>query len=199
MAPFFPSKLSLLLKVLEGETDQRLTLGLLPFSDRALPNLADNIKCGNSLIGPDYFTGKLIVDPEEMKSVNPFDWKQRFPDAMNAGGFDSIIGNPPYLNVDDTWGKGDSRLEALKTLFPHIYNDKTDILFYFLAKSVQLSKGSVGFIVSRAFLEASVMPVLRISWRWVWPCGEPGACESNPPWYSDGRAQWPGSPPGRLR
>ena len=193
------SKLSLLLKVLEGETDQSLTLGLLPFSDRALPNLADNIKCGNSLIGPDYFTGKLIVDPEEMKSVNPFDWKQRFPDAMNAGGFDSIIGNPPYLNVDDTWGKGDSRLEALKTLFPHIYNDKTDILFYFLAKSVQLSKGSVGFIVSRAFLEASVMPVLRISWRWVWPCGEPGACESNPPWYSDGRAQWPGSPPGRLR
>ena len=40
--------------------------------DRALPNLADNIKCGNSLIGPDYFTGKLFPDPEEMKRVNPF-------------------------------------------------------------------------------------------------------------------------------
>ena len=66
------------------------------FEDRALPNLADNIKCGNSLIGPDYFTGKLIPDPEEMKRVNPFDWKQGFPDAMKAGGFDCIIGNPPY-------------------------------------------------------------------------------------------------------
>jgi len=90
------SKLSLLLKVLEGETDQSFSLSLLPFSDRALPNLADNIKCGNSLIGPDYFTGKLIADTEEMKRVNPFDWSQGFPDAMKAGGFDCIIGNPPY-------------------------------------------------------------------------------------------------------
>jgi hypothetical protein len=90
------SKLSLLLKVLEGETDQSLSLSQLAFGDRALPNLADNIKCGNSLIGPDYFTGKLLVDPEEMKRVNPFDWKQGFPDAMKAGGFDCIIGNPPY-------------------------------------------------------------------------------------------------------
>ena len=64
------TKLSLLLKVLEGETDQSLSLSQLPFGDRALPNLADNIKCGNSLIGPDYFTGKLIADPEEMKRVN---------------------------------------------------------------------------------------------------------------------------------
>ncbi len=125
------SKLSLLLKVLEGETDQSLSLSLLSFSDRALPNLADNIKCGNSLIGSDYFTGKLIPDPDEMKRVNPFDWKQAFPDAMKAGGFDCVIGNPPYFNVDDTWGKGDSRLKALKTLFAHIYNDKTDILYYF--------------------------------------------------------------------
>ncbi len=58
------SKLSLLLKVLEGETDESLRLGLLPFSDRALPNLADNIKCGNSLIGPDYFMGELIAEPQ---------------------------------------------------------------------------------------------------------------------------------------
>jgi hypothetical protein len=90
------TKLSLLLKVLEGETDQSLSLSQLAFGDRALPNLADNIKCGNSLIGPDYFTGNLIADPEEIKRVNPFDWKQGFPDAMKAGGFDCIIGNPPY-------------------------------------------------------------------------------------------------------
>ena len=61
----------LLLKVLEGETDQSLSLSQLAFGDRALPNLADNIKCGNSLIGPDYFTSKLIVDPEELKRINP--------------------------------------------------------------------------------------------------------------------------------
>ena len=90
------SKLSLLLKVLEGESEQSLQRGLLPFSERALPNLADNIKCGNSLIGPDYFTGK-IPDPEELNRVNPFDWTQGFPEAMRAGGFDCVIGNPPYV------------------------------------------------------------------------------------------------------
>jgi hypothetical protein len=90
------TKLSLLLKVLEGETDQTVSEQQRLFRDRALPNLSDNIKCGNSLIGPDYFTGKLIPDPEEMKRVNAFDWKQGFPAAMKAGGFDCIIGNPPY-------------------------------------------------------------------------------------------------------
>lgn len=67
------TKLSLLLKVLEGETDQSLSLSQLPFGDRALPNLADNIQRGNSLIGTDYFTGVLIVHPDELKRVNPFD------------------------------------------------------------------------------------------------------------------------------
>jgi hypothetical protein len=90
------SKLSLLLKVLEGETAQSLQMGLLAFKDRALPNLAENIKCGNSLIGPDYFSGRLIPDPEELARVNAFDWQREFPAATRAGGFDCVIGNPPY-------------------------------------------------------------------------------------------------------
>ena len=57
------TKLSLLLKVLEGETDQSFSLSQLAFGDRALPNLADNIKCGNSLIDPDYFKSKMFSDP----------------------------------------------------------------------------------------------------------------------------------------
>ena len=90
------SKLSLLLKVLEGETDQTYGEQMKIFQERALPSLAENIKCGNSLIGPDYFTGKLMLEPEELKRINPFDWNQAFPEAMKAGGFDCVIGNPPY-------------------------------------------------------------------------------------------------------
>jgi len=93
------AKLSLLLKVLEGEDEQSLgpQLDLFPGStDRALPNLDQNIKCGNSLIGPDYFADRIVHDPEEMKRVNPFDWNAEFPEAMRAGGFDCVIGNPPY-------------------------------------------------------------------------------------------------------
>lgn len=76
--------------MLEGETDA--TLGKQQqrrlFDDRALPNLAENIKCGNSLIGLDYFTGKLVVDPEELRCVNPLDWVTAFPEAIRSGGFD---------------------------------------------------------------------------------------------------------------
>ena len=90
------TKLSLLLKVLEGESDETLGQQLALFAERALPNLDNNVKCGNSLIGPDYFTGQLLPDPDELRRVNPFDWEHEFPDAMRAGGFDCVIGNPPY-------------------------------------------------------------------------------------------------------
>jgi len=155
------TKLSLLLKVLEGESNESLGQQLQLFQERALPNLDQNIKCGNSLIGPDYFSGQLTADPDELRRVNPFDWAAEFPEAMQTGGFDCVIGNPPYLNVDDTWGKGDARLNALKQLYPHIYNDKTDILFYFLAKAAAICNGYVGAIVSRAFLEAYKADKLR--------------------------------------
>jgi len=87
------TKLNLLLKVLEGETQETLQLRLL--QERALPDLGKNIQCGNSLIGPDYWQGKLW-DEEEARRVNAFDWQAAFPQVMAAGGFDAVIGNPPY-------------------------------------------------------------------------------------------------------
>ncbi len=92
------TKLSLLLKVLEGETDESLgrqTQRKL-FADRTLPNLDQNIKCGNSLVGRDYLNDHLLDDGE---GANPFDWRHGFADAMKAGGFDCVIGNPPYIRV----------------------------------------------------------------------------------------------------
>ena len=86
------TKLSLLLKVLEEETGQ-LSLGL----ERALPDLGRNIQCGNSLIGEDYFAGQLAVDPAERRRVNPFEWERAFPEVFGQGGFDAVIGNPPYV------------------------------------------------------------------------------------------------------
>ncbi len=72
------SKLSLLLKVLENASGQ-LTLGM----ERVLPDLGNNIKCGNSLIGWDYFEGQMFPDQEEQARVNPFDWKSEFPQVFN--------------------------------------------------------------------------------------------------------------------
>ncbi len=160
------TKLSLLLKVLEGESAQTLVTQLAMFKERALPDLDDNIKCGNSLVGPDFYDSQQIsfLDAEEHYRINVFDWKGAYPTIMEAGGFDAVIGNPPYLNIDDTWGKGDPRQRYIKRAYSQVYNDKTDILFYFFAKAVQIAKSDVSFIVSRAFLEAYKADNLR---RWL--------------------------------
>jgi len=97
------TKLSLLLKVLEGENEETLGKSLRLFHERALPDLADNIKCGNSLIGPDFYeTQQLsLLDDEERYRINAFDWDAEFPAIMNGGGFDAVIGNPPYIFTRD--------------------------------------------------------------------------------------------------
>jgi hypothetical protein len=69
------TKLSLLLKVLEGENKQTLQSTFI--HERALPDLGDNIKCGNSLIGHDYEKQLTIqLDKEEIIRINAFDWSK---------------------------------------------------------------------------------------------------------------------------
>ncbi|MGO8731482.1 MAG: Eco57I restriction-modification methylase domain-containing protein [Terriglobia bacterium] len=152
------TKLSLLLKVLEGETDQSLSLSQLAFGDRALPNLADNIRWGNSLIGPDYFTGKLTAEPEEMKDINPFDWKQGFPAAMKAGGFDCVIGNPPYIRMETFTG-----IKQYLRQHYTAHEERADFYTYFIEKGVRLlsKSGLVGMIVSNKFSVAKYGKPLR--------------------------------------
>jgi type I restriction-modification system DNA methylase subunit len=92
------TKLSLLLKVLEGENQDSLNRQLKMWRERALPDLGNNIKCGNSLIGPDYYEGRqtTMFGDEEVYRVNAFNWEAEFPEIMKGGGFDVVIGNPPY-------------------------------------------------------------------------------------------------------
>ena len=137
------TKLSLLLKVLEEESGQ-LSLGL----ERVLPDLGDNIKCGNSLIGWDYFEGQLIPDEKELERVNPFDWQRNFPQVFARGGFDAVIGNPPY-------GAEYSKSEN-NYLFNKFKNQEYQIDSYliFMEQSLIISrgKGSVGVIIPNTWL-----------------------------------------------
>jgi hypothetical protein len=130
------TKLSLLLKVLEGESDETLKRQLSFVHERALPDLGQNIKCGNSLIGPDYFAGQLMPDDEEMGRVNPFDWKAEFPEIMKAGGFDAVIGNPPYVRV------GNIDEVVLPYLYGHYdVTHRFDIYVVFVMKAYQVLSG----------------------------------------------------------
>jgi len=92
------TKLSLLLKVLESETSETLQRQLF-VKQRALPDLADNVKCGNSLIGPDFYENQplKLFDDEERLRINAFEWESAFQHILDTGGFDAVVGNPPYI------------------------------------------------------------------------------------------------------
>lgn len=96
------TKLALLLKVLEGESSEILQRQLSFLQQRALPDLSANIKCGNSLVGPDFFQNRQasFLDEEELYRINAFDWQAEFPEIMHGGGFDAVIGNPPYVRQE---------------------------------------------------------------------------------------------------
>jgi hypothetical protein len=143
------TKLSLLLKVLEEESGQ-LSLGL----ERVLPDLGDNIKCGNSLIGWDYFEGQLMPDEKELERVNPFDWQRNFPQVFGRGGFDAVIGNPPY----------GATLTASEKKYLQKFNiGTTDTAALMMANSYFLTsyKGKNGFIVPKPFLYSSTWTKTR--------------------------------------
>lgn len=93
------TKLSLLLKVLEGEA-RELRGKQLDFH-RVLPDLGHNIKCGNSLIGSDFYAQPELpaFDDEARLKLNAFDWSHEFKPIMARGGFDAVIGNPPWIDI----------------------------------------------------------------------------------------------------
>ncbi len=154
------TKLSLLLKVLEGENEQTIQPFLRLFHQRALPDLGDNIKCGNSLIGSDYYQQPdlLAMNEDEKLRVNVFDWGSEFSEIMNSGGFDAIIGNPPYIrqeSISEFKGYLSQKYEA--------YDGVADIYAYFMEKGVRLLKngGLFSIIVSSSFLRATYATPLR--------------------------------------
>ncbi|WP_457748674.1 Eco57I restriction-modification methylase domain-containing protein [Sulfurimonas sp.] len=107
--------------------------------DRPLSNLMGNIKCANSLT---------------------CNWNELFGDIMANGGFDCVVGNPPYFNIQTLGAKSEIAKE-IQEKYPYIWQDKSDILFYFIAKAIEITKNKVGFITSNAFLYSAKAFKLR--------------------------------------
>ncbi|MBN1660138.1 MAG: Eco57I restriction-modification methylase domain-containing protein [Anaerolineae bacterium] len=157
------TKLSLLLHVLEGETSETLGQQLRFWRERALPDLGDNIKCGNSLVGPEYFAGQLIPDEAELRRVNPFDWQAEFPAAMAAGGFDAIIGNPPYIRIQVLKESAPWEVEFYKKHYAAAGKGNYDIYVVFVERALQLlaDGGRMGYILPHKFFQAKYGQPLR--------------------------------------
>jgi len=103
-----------------------------------LPKLRENIKNGNSLIDDKKFSDKY------------FKWEQEFEDIMKEGGFDIVIGNPPYIDYREIDG-----MDFIKeNYYSAKVKDKFNILILFIEKGLKILKkgGLLGFIVSNQFL-----------------------------------------------
>jgi len=159
------TKLSLLLKVLEGENEETLVKHLRLFHERALPDLGENIKCGNSLIGPDFYEGKQLslIDAEERYRINAFDWAAEFPEIMQAGGFDAVIGNPPYIRIQAMKEWAPIEVEFYKRCYAAASKGNYDIYVVFVERVLQLlnERGRMGFIMPHKFFQAKYGQSLR--------------------------------------
>ncbi|CAD0227323.1 Eco57I restriction-modification methylase domain-containing protein [Planktothrix agardhii] len=113
---------------------------------KSLTDLDDNIKQGNSIVADPEFTDK------------PFNWETEFPEVFVTGGFDVVIGNPPYV-----------RQELLSPIKPYLkdhyqsYNGVADLYAYFYEKGLNILKpaGKLSYIVTNKWLKAGYGEPLR--------------------------------------
>ena len=99
---------------------------------RKLNTLSQNIKCGNS----------LISDPA-VAGDKAFDWQKEFPKVFEKGGFDVVIGNPPYVNVEKMSSEDK---DYYKKVYQAFYK-RSDLFALFVEKGLKLTKSKMGFII----------------------------------------------------
>lgn len=116
--------------------------------NRKLNDLSDNIKCGNSLI-----------DDVSVAGDQAFNWQKEFPQIFEKGGFDVIIGNPPYVNLERM---KDISL-ALEKINYKTYNKRGDLYILFVEKGFDLLKknGIISYIMPNKWLQAGYGKNLR--------------------------------------
>ncbi|MCP4582393.1 MAG: hypothetical protein GY839_12335 [candidate division Zixibacteria bacterium] len=151
-------QLSLYLKLLQEETEASALSHQTEFQETLLPALNKNIVCGNSLIGTDILDGQLFPREEERK-LNPMNFEDAFPDVMKWGGFDVIVGNPPYVR-QESLGKTFKNY-ALANF--NTYASTADLYTYFIERAHKIlkAKGLFGYIVSNKFMRANYGRPLR--------------------------------------
>lgn len=115
---------------------------------RKLNTLNQNIKCGNSLISDPTIAGDKA-----------FNWQEQFPKVFEKGGFDVVIGNPPYVHLESVI-ETSNQLEKVGF---STYNKRGDLYCLFVEKAFQLAKqnGLISYIMPNKWLQAGYGKELR--------------------------------------
>ena len=116
--------------------------------NRKLNSLNDNIKCGNSLI-----------DDPEIACAKAFNWEKEFPQVFAKGGFDVVIGNPPYVKLESIKEVS----EQLSKLNYETFEKRGDLYVLFVEKGFNITKntGLISFIMPNKWLQAGYGESLR--------------------------------------
>jgi adenine-specific DNA-methyltransferase len=146
------TKLSLLLKCMEGETETSIAQQQKLWHERILPTLDDNIKSGNSLVDTDFYDSEIDFGDE--RKVKPFNWQKNFPEVFKNNGFDIIIGNPPYIKE-----RGNKEIfePILKSRIGKLYHQgKMDFWYYFIHRGLDILKdaGFLSFITNSYWMRS---------------------------------------------
>lgn len=158
------TKLSLLLKCMEGETKETIEAQTKLFHDRILPTLDNNIKSGNSLIDLDYYDNE--IDFGEERKVKPFSWQKAFLEVFKQGGFDCVIGNPPYVKVSEK-----KIFDYFNGKFIHQdYQQDLYLIFLEQYKHLLQTKGKLGIIIPNTWLQSIKFRNIRkyLATEYIW-------------------------------
>lgn len=152
------AQLSLYLKLLQDETPASARDYQMEFTETLLPSLAKNIVCGNSLIGTDILIGELF-EPVEERKLNPMNFEDRFPEIMKRGGFDAIVGNPPWVDIK---GLPPNQVDYYFDHYDTVAN-RMNLYAVFMQRAWSLVRdsGLFGYITPNSFLTQSSYTLLR--------------------------------------
>lgn len=158
------SKFSLLLKVLENSSLEEAEEFHLRSQQRILPNLDENIKTGNSLVDLSYaqFDSSVYQDIALMNKLKMFDWNVEFGNRQ----FDAIIGNPPYIRVQNMVQYSREEYDFYKSTYSPFETAQAEILdkyYLFIEKGLTLlnDNGMIGYIVPHKFMNIKSGAKLR--------------------------------------
>lgn len=161
------ARFSLLLKLIEAETAIGLRDYVATKHSAALPALDANLRAGNSLVSSAEWAavrGGLL--PVLLEKVNPFTWPAEFPTEMAGGGFNVIVGNPPYIRIQNMVAYSPEEAAFYQSpLSPYTTarQDNFDKYALFIERALTLIRpdGRVGVIVPHKFMTIHAGRALR--------------------------------------